>query len=217
MAPTRLADGSIEALKWLGLLLMVLDHVNTYLLAGRVVPMYAAGRVVMPLFSALLACNLARGTPGAAWRTARRAVLFGLLATPAFWALHGSWWPLNIMFTLAAGVAAIALLQAGQPLLALSLGLAAGYVVEFWWPAIGATVAAWAWWRSPSWRSALAWCACMALVCVLNGDAWAFAVVPLVAAAARLPVRTRRLRWAFYAAYPAHLFLLWGLQSTTPP
>ena len=50
--PLVLPAGSVETLKWLALVLMVLDHVNTYLLGGSVPWMFAAGRTVMPIFTA---------------------------------------------------------------------------------------------------------------------------------------------------------------------
>ena len=216
--PLSIADGSVEALKWLGLVLMTLDHVNKYLLNGEVVWVFDGGRVVMPLFSFVLAFNLARdfaGTSGAAMRTARRLVVFGLIATPASWLLAGPW-PLNILFMLAGAAAVIALLQHGRPLGALSLGLASGFVVEFWWPAIGTTVAAWYFCRSPSWRSALAWACWISSLTLINGNTWAFACVPLIALAAHTNVAVPRMKWAFYAYYPAHLSVIWCAHRVLP-
>jgi hypothetical protein len=174
--------------------------------------MFAAGRTVMPLFSMVLAYNLARGAPGAAWRTACRALAFGVLATPAFWALRGTWWPLNILFALAASAAVIGLLQQQRVLPAVALASAAGMVVEFWWPAIGATVAAWYCWRGPSWRPAVAWVLCLLALTPVNGNGWAFGAVPMVAVVAMLKAHPARVRWAFYIAYPLHLTILWSLK-----
>jgi hypothetical protein len=207
-----LPAGSTETLKWLALVLMVLDHVNTYLLGSRVHWMFAAGRTVMPLFSMVLAYNLARGTPGAAWRTACRALAFGMLATPAFWALRGTWYPLNILFALAVSAAVIGLLRQHRNQQALLLGVAAGFFVEFWWPVMGATVAAWYFWRAPSWRPAAAWALCLLALTPVNGNCWAFAALPLVAVAATLNIHPARVRWIFYAAYPLHLTILWSLK-----
>ncbi len=211
-APVALPDGSVEVLKWLALVLMVLDHVNTHLLGSNEPWMFATGRIVMPVFSLLLAYNLARGRAGAAWRTSRRTLAFGVLGTPAFWALHGGWWPLNILFTLSAAAAVIALLQQHRTGAALLLGWLAGFVVEFWWPAIGATVAAWYWWRSPTWRPALLWVLCMLALTPVNGNAWALAAVPVVATAAALKLHAARMKWIFYIAYPLHLTIIWSLR-----
>lgn len=100
----RIADGTLEALKWLGLLLMTGDHVNKYLFNETMPLLFDAGRAVMPIFVFGLAFNLARpGTlaRGVYQRTMGRLAVFGALATPAFIALGGllaGWWPLNILF-----------------------------------------------------------------------------------------------------------------------
>jgi hypothetical protein len=95
-------DGTLEALKWLGMVLMALDHVNKYLLGESSAVLFNLGRMVMPLFGFVLMYNLAR--PGALAagvhvRVMRRLLAFGALSTPAFAALVG-WWPLNILFML---------------------------------------------------------------------------------------------------------------------
>ena len=105
------ADGSIEALKWLALLLMTGDHVNKYLLNGANPLLFNMGRMALPIFCFVLAYNLARPDTlqrGIYGRTMTRLTLFGLAATPAFLALGGlwaGWWPLNVMFTLLAATA----------------------------------------------------------------------------------------------------------------
>lgn len=54
------ADGTVEGLKWLGLLLMTGDHVNKYLFNGTLPFLFEAGRLAMPIFVFVLAFNLAR-------------------------------------------------------------------------------------------------------------------------------------------------------------
>jgi len=104
----EIANGTIEALKWLALVLMIGDHINKYLLNDTVAWLYDAGRLTMPLFVFVLAYNLARPgalESGAYRRTMIRLAVFGALASPAFLALGGlvnGWWPLNILFTLVA-------------------------------------------------------------------------------------------------------------------
>jgi hypothetical protein len=101
-------DGSLEALKWLALVLMTEDHVDKYLFNGTIAVLFDAGRAALPLFVFVLAYNLARPDAlerGVYLRTMKRLALFGVLATPAFIALGGllaGWWPLNIMFALLA-------------------------------------------------------------------------------------------------------------------
>ena len=66
-----ISGGTLEALKWLGLVLMVLDHANKYLFAHAIPGAFEAGRLAMPIFGFVLAYNLARRIhwEGAYYRT----------------------------------------------------------------------------------------------------------------------------------------------------
>ena len=55
-----MADGTIEGLKWLALVLMTGDHVNKYLFNATLPVLFEAGRIALPLFVFVLAYNLAR-------------------------------------------------------------------------------------------------------------------------------------------------------------
>src|SRR5689334_25284037 len=100
LPPPRLvlADGTVEALKWLGLLLMTGDHVNKYLFAQKLPCLFELGRLAMPIFGFVLAYNLAR--PGALARRAHvrlieRLLLWGVAASVPYTALGsvmGGWW-----------------------------------------------------------------------------------------------------------------------------
>jgi hypothetical protein len=110
-----IADGTLEAIKWLALLLMTADHVNKFLFAERLPGVYEAGRIAFPLFAFVLGYNLARPRAiesGAYARTAKRLIAYGALAEVPFVAMVG-WWPLNILFTLLLAVLVVWLLQAG--------------------------------------------------------------------------------------------------------
>ena len=58
--PWMMAEGSLEAIKWAALILMVFDHTNKYLYAERLPVVFQLGRIVMPMFGFVLAYNLAR-------------------------------------------------------------------------------------------------------------------------------------------------------------
>ncbi|WP_010101405.1 TraX family protein [Verminephrobacter aporrectodeae] len=89
-APPRLvvADGTCEGLKWLALALMTGDHVNKYLFNATLPVLFEAGRLALPIFVFVLACNLARpGTCPA-----------GTAAACCAWAFSARWprcpsWP----------------------------------------------------------------------------------------------------------------------------
>lgn len=215
------SDGTLEALKWLGLFLMTLDHVNKYLLHSEAVLLFDPGRVVMPIFAIVLAYNLAR--PDAVDRAAyprvmQRMAIAGVLATPPFIALGGlgwGWWPLNIMFTLLVATGVLYLSQGGKigRVLAVGLFIIGGAFVEFWWPALAITVGAWSYFRRPSWTALLLALIGLAALFFINKNMWALAALPLFVLASRVDLPVPRLRWIFYAFYPLHLAGIWLLRN----
>lgn len=228
------SDGSLEALKWVGLVLMTIDHVNKYVLHGSVPAMFALGRLTLPLFVFVLAYNLARpSTLANASRVFPRLLLrlvgAAALASVPFVALGGlaaGWWPLNILATFGVAVAAMYLLLLGgfwRKAAAIGLVIVGGGLVEYWWPAICMCLAAWYYCRRPSWGAlACALAATWALnvngwafgaMPLVNASVWAFAALPVIFAASRISLAVPRLKWAFYAYYPAHLAALWLLTA----
>lgn len=214
----EIANGTIEALKWIALILMIGDHINKYLLNDTVAWLYDAGRSAMPLFMFVLAYNLAR--PGALergvyQRTLIRLAIFGAVASPAFLALGGlvnGWWPLNILFTLFVLTATLRLIEIGNLRGYLAAGLIfslGGSLVEFWWPAVAFGVAVWSYKKQPSIAAILlAISSCVALT-YINECQWALASLLIIVAAPLIDLRCPRARWFFYAFYPAHLTLIW--------
>ena len=216
----RPPDGSLEALKWLALALMVLDHVNTFLYNRTLPGAYQAGRVVFPLFAFVLAFNLARPQAlerGIHVRVMGRLALFGLLATPPYLVLVGRWWPLNILFTLLAGVATVYGIArrdvAGVVLAALAFAVG-GLLGDYLYPGVTMLVAAWAWCREPNGRRFALWVLSVAALVLVNFNFWALVAVPLVLLAMRVDLRVPRLRWLFYAFYPAHFAVIWWVHKS---
>lgn len=218
--PPRLtiADGTVEALKWLALALMLGDHLNKYLFNGTLPVLFEAGRIALPIFVFVLAYNLAR--PGALEsgmhaRTMFRLAAFGGLGSVPFIALGGlswAWWPLNIMFTLLVITAAVWLLEFGQRRHTLAAGvlvLVCGSSVEYWWPAIVLGIAAWSYIKQPSWPAAVIAVAACAALWLINRNLWALAALPVLLLSSNIDLQVPRQRWAFYCFYPLHLSALW--------
>jgi len=214
-----LSSGTLEALKWLALLLMTLDHVNKHLLHASVPELFAAGRLALPLFGFVLGYNLARpGTlaSGGYSRTARRLAVFGSIATIPFIALGGlgwGWWPFNIMATLLVATLCAWLIEVGGAARLLAAGavfIVGGALVEFWWPGVAACLLAWAYCRRPRWLTLALWAGALASLYVINRNLWALAAVPLIFAATQVKLTVPRGRLGFYVYYPAHLAVLWA-------
>lgn len=216
-----LSDGAIEALKWLGLILMTLDHVNKDLLHSSVPALFDAGRTVMPIFAIVLAYNLARPNTferGIYPRVMTRLAIAGALATLPFIALGGlgwGWWPLNIMIMLLVATGVMYASERGTVgrILAVLLFVVGGAFVEFWWPALAIAVGAWSYFRRPNWPVLLFMLSGFAALYVINKNLWAFAALPVVMLAARFDLPVPRVRWLFYGFYPLHLAVIWLVRS----
>jgi hypothetical protein len=211
------ANGVLEAIKWIALVLMLGDHVNKFLLNGTKEWLFAFGRLAMPLFVFVLAYNLSRRDTlirGVYRRTIGRLFLFACLSTPPFILLGGlvnGWWPLNILFSLCALAGIFALMERGTTnsyALAGLLFFFAGAFVEYCWPVLALGTAVWLYCRQPSWIAIGIAVAGLAGICYINGNGWALAAIPLILAVSGANLRVPRLRWAFYVFYPLHLTAL---------
>lgn len=186
--------------------------------------MYALGRISMPLFAFALGYNLARPgmlAGGGYRRVAMRLVFFGLVATAPFVVLNqllGGWWPLNMMFTLLVATLAAWLFDKGQGR-AVVLGCLVlvwgGALGEFWWPGVGLTLCAWRYFRRPAVVWLLGFTACLALLYFVNANFWAFGALPVLFVLRLWTLLLPRIRWFFYAFYPAHLFVFWAYLALT--
>ncbi|MBY0365111.1 MAG: conjugal transfer protein TraX [Burkholderiaceae bacterium] len=212
-------DGTIEGLKWLALLLMVLDHVNKYALHDSVPALFALGRLSMPLFAFVLGFNLARPgmlARGVGFRVLKRLSVAAVVATVPFIGLGGlgwGWWPFNVMAMLAVTVAMAQLVDQGgrgRIALAVVVFLVGGAFVEFWWPGVALGLSAWRYCRRPSWSALAVWIGALASLYLINRNWWALASLPIVFAAPHVRLAVPRVRWFFYAFYPLHLALLWA-------
>jgi hypothetical protein len=217
-------DGSLNVIKMLALALMTLDHCNKYLWGDRYLWAFELGRLAMPLFAFVLAYNLARPdafTAGTHVRVMQRLAVFGALATPLYIALGGvvsGWWPLNILFTLLVATLVIFLLERGSIFSGIAAAAACalgGLAVEFWWYGIAYAVAVWRYCKTRSISAGLATLVALASLGVVNHNLWALATVPLIVIVSHLAVSAPRLRWFFYAYYPAHLAGLLMLRRFT--
>lgn len=210
---------SIDVLKWLAVILMVVDHINKFVFKEAVPSMFALGRVAVPLFVFVLGYNLAR--PGALQAGVYKRVFFRLAAFGALSVvphalmntLIGGWWPVNIMFTLAVSVLVAWLLEKGGPVSVMGASLVfvfGGALVEFWWPAIAACLFVWAYFKTPSIVYAAGFVASLLALTFVNGNFWALMALPVILVARSWRWPLPRLKWFFYGFYPLHFLLIWA-------
>ena len=166
--PWAMADGSLEAIKWAALILMVFDHINKYLYAEQLPVIFQLGRIVMPMFGFVLAYNLARPdalAKGVHGRMMYRLTLMGLAASPMCIILNGmfvtasAWWPLNILFMLLLVVALTYLIDRGggkRYALAIALFILGGAFVEYLWMGVLCCLGGWLFCREDKLQSSTA-------------------------------------------------------------
>lgn len=212
-ARVTFSDGSLEALKWIALVLMTGDHINGYLLNWSHPWIFNAARVVMPIFGFILAYNLTRETttPDTYRRILKRLGIAAVCATPAFFHFH-HYWPLNVLATLWLFVA-IAYCVEYRPRGAIAIAtlgfVVGGSLVEFWWFGLAVCLSAWWFLKAPSSMRAMIVVVCVCFMAVVNRNLYALAALPLLGVAYLLPMHVPRLRNIFYAYYPAHLTVVW--------
>jgi hypothetical protein len=227
--PLGFTDGQVEALKWIGIASMFLDHFGRHLIGyGQDSWVFAAGRIAFPLFAFVLAVNLARAGDRAARaaRTARRPALWGAISVVPSVLARGEPMLLNVLFTLMLGAAlcwALASRASMSLRAALCLGIAvASWFVEFALGGVFLVVAIYLWCteRQPG--------VLLLAVILLLATGWlnatnggwpamlgTLACAPIAWAVHQMPVSVPRFQMAFYLIYPLHLGLI-GLLKTQP-
>lgn len=216
-----ISSGSIEALKWLAIALMTLDHINTYLFDRTLQYAFELGRIAMPIFVLVMAYNLARPeafSRGTFQRSIKRLALFAVLACIPFIPLQGgAFFPLNILFLLLLASIIVMLVEHGgrpQKLLAFTLFLAGGAFVEYWWPALALAIVAWRYFKNPSIAGLAGITILTASLWLINQNFWAMLALPIFFAASKVDIKLPRSKWyLFYIYYPAHLLLMLVIRS----
>jgi TraX protein len=209
-----------NVLKLAALTLMLADHVHLVFFDRSLVWLYWLTRLVFPTFMLLAAHNLERyhARPG---KYILQALGFGLLAQPFYFVSFG-YYQLNVMFTIAAGVALYAVLKWSKTRVHWALrlvGLIALLFLPFpvdggWYGAMSIPIFAALMRRGAWWDWLLAGFVLVSIV--LGTTPWFVPVSVLVVwmCAARVPASAatpKPSRWAklvSYGFYPAHLAVI---------
>jgi hypothetical protein len=218
IALPRFRYGTLEAIKWLALALMVLDHVDAFVFHRELTWACALGRLVFPLFAFVLGYHMSRADAlrsGVYPRVLSRLLLFGAVAqVPHGLLTHAAFglFPLNVLATFAVAVGVMWLWEVGLQVGALFVFVALSPLVEYGYPGVATCLTVWWLYRWPSTVAAVAMLFAWASLVFINGSQLAIWAIPLLLLASRLDVMVPRLRWAFYGFYPAHLIAFVLLQ-----
>jgi hypothetical protein len=216
-APLVITDGSVEAIKWLALVLMTFDHIDKYLLHETIPALFDAGRLAMPLFATVFGLNMARPRTANSQhygKTIIRLLVAWAAATPVCLALGGlawGWWPLNVMSMFALTASVMWLVDGGgraRFAAAALLFVLGGVIVEYWWPGMVLCLAAWRYAKRPTWSALTMWLCAAAALTIINHNWWALAAVPVLLLAGRTNFGLPRVRLLFYVYYPVHLAII---------
>jgi TraX protein len=201
-------SATIERVKWLALMCMVIDHLNFFLLLKAHPWMFAVGRLAFPLFAFVLAVNLAGRGEGAALRRAAPKLLgASLLAQLARIGLVDVG-VINILASLFLG-AWLAFpmtkkYQLAEFTITMALTAIVGFKAEFLWFGIFMVFAFCRWAKSPTSANALLSAFALAALYSVNTNHWALLAPFAVFLCSRVPIGITRLPWLFYAFYPLH-------------
>lgn len=204
----RLSTGTIEFLKWLALPLMFGDHINLALFDRQLPALSEMARIVFPIYAFLLAYNTAR--PGVdLLRVATRLGIVAVIAQP-FHVIAFPYGPLplNVLFTFAAAVLIMWLIQQRSLLGVLLVWAVAGVFVDYGFMGVGLVLACWFYFREPRPGRLVAPAAFLLTLYLVNGNLWALLAIPVIAFASMGHWRLERHPWAFYVIYPVHLVVL---------
>lgn len=228
--PLGFNDGQLEALKWIALASMFLDHFGRHLLGwGQETWVFALGRIAFPLFALVLGLNLAREGDRAARaaRTARRLALWCAVSVlPSIWA-RGEPMLVNVLGTLGLG-AAVCWAIASPAQIFLRVAVCMAVAIASWWVEFGLAgvflvpaIYLWCTQRQP--EAALLAGVLFLLTVWLNTSfgGWpallgTLSTLPIAWSMGRLPVRAPRLQFVFYLIYPIHLALIGALKAMRP-
>lgn len=211
----RLNSSHLELLKWVGLVAMVVDHVNLKFFADSLPGAFELGRLAFPLFAVALAFGFVRADRAQFIDVVCRVLLVAGATMPIGMLFFESA-QLNILFTLALGLAAAGLSRFCAWYVAVAGFLFLGALSIFAeYSVIGFCLvfALVQWARDQSMSNLVAAVVSLFLLFVVNGNHWAVASVAVVLLVSLSPFHVPRIKRFFLVFYPAHLLLLLGVSA----
>lgn len=201
---------NIEVLKWVGVVCMLVDHVNLFVLGGRFPWAEQVGALAFPLFAVALGAGVSRVSSERGWSVVRRLLVWAVLAEFAWTLLRVDFMP-NVIFTLAAGLSCFLLWEGERRRWLVSLPLLGSVVCAF---SVVGCILVWSLlvvFRKGFSLPALA-CVAGSVLMLFPFNSMSHAallVLPLLWLIELLPADLPRVRGIFYRVYAGQLPLLW--------
>lgn len=210
------ASVRVELVKWIGLGVMLADHVGAFVLQPSIAT-ELLGSLAFPLFAIALAAALAQADARAQARTFQRCMTFGLIAEAGRLLVESQMLPLNVLFTLGLGVALAQQAVAGFPILRTVAIFMAAVTVEFSIPGVVLVALLVMAYRDPRVWHLFALVIAFGLLHPFNPMAphAAFLAIPLVACLSFVPAHNDvpRVPQLFYWLYCLQFPVLWVAAS----
>ncbi len=199
--------GRLEAIKWLGLVVMVVEHWYRYVVGELPHWLYLCGRLAFPLFVIALALGLRQQARDRLASTVLRALAWAIAAQALLQLVDAPAGRLNVLFTFTVGIALVVAFERVASTFVRALAMAAAGAIslscEFGPFGVAFVAAAVGLFRANE-PPAAAWFGVLALLAALavpNGNAIALAAIPVALVVWLSGVRVPRLRGVFHWAY----------------
>ncbi len=200
-------SGTIESLKWLGLIAMVAEHWMRFVVGELPSWLYLCGRMAFPLFAFALALGLAGKTRSQLRATTLRAFIWALVAQACMQLMDAPDGQLNVLFTFGLGLALVDIFDCVRSPFFRAVALFAAAAVAIWCEfgivGVAFVAGAVALCRAQV-PPAAAWAAVLGLLVALaipNGNHFALVALPVAILVWRFGIVVPRVRGLFYWAY----------------
>lgn len=194
---------------------MTIDHANRFFYFPPHYTAYCLGRLAMPLFAFVFAYNLARSNlsfPKAYFKSAKRLIFFGILATPAYMSmlhLHGLF-PLNILFTFLVAILLFYSIEhpKGNFLLTLFFFIVGASIVDYEWAGLLICLSFWLWCKEYYFAALMLGALGFYLLSWINGNSWGYFSLLIIFLCGNFSFNIPRSPYFFWIYYPLHLSIL---------
>ena len=209
-------SGTLEALKWFAFICMAIDHLYKFLPVTQLQYVSPIGRLAVPLFAFVFGYSLRHFNFQDSPHTLKlllRLLVTGVIAwfpytylTTQGFVFHLTGQNIMLMFLLAA----IILWINSWPikysaLITAPIFLIGGLFVEYLWAGLLMTIASYYFALSPNWKNLLVIIMGLFMLADINGNWYAFLVLPIIFWLPHADMRTQRIKHIFYVLYPLHM------------